>query len=320
MFRGRAVSMGILATVVVFHGAAYPWNGASHKLVNELAVDHLPFSMTGDSSGNNFLDQQTFLHDHASNPDWQKSYDSDESDRHFCDIDSLSGSYPSPYSTVPRVYATYLSVFGVSNGVIQWGGISDHYDRLVDLMRARNWVAAYQCAAELGHYVGDAVCPLHGTRYFYGYYTGDSRNVGIHSRYEDMASTYITALPTPAAPSSSYVADPLECGFQLIVDGNALVAALLAADLEAQTAAGGTTGTYEAELYSRLGAVAQSQMELGAQRLADLWYSAYIDAGSPSFAPGEIKFNFQAISATIPSGGWGIASATTYGPFGAFGW
>jgi hypothetical protein len=309
-----------LAAVLSPCGVAYPWGGANHKLVNASAVGYLPSSMTGDGSGNNFLDKKTYLRTHSTDPDWQKSYDGAESDRHFCDIDAKLSTYPAPFTTVPRDYAAYLSVFGISRGVIQWEGIRDHYDRLVDLMRARNWFAAYQCAAELGHYVADATCPLHSTVYYYGYGTGDSRNIGIHERYEDMAATYIIALPTPTPASPTYVSDRVECGFQLIAGGNSLVAALLDADIEAQIAAGGTTDPYPEELYDRVGADAQAQLVLGARRLADLWYSAWLDAGSPSLTPGGIKFNFQPLSKTIPSGGWGVAPEYTYGPFGAFGW
>ena len=324
MMRARCAGAIAVAAAVCLPSPAVPFGGDGHRLVNRHAVDNLPASMQDDGSGNAFGDMRLLLEYQATAPDWQKSYDGDENARHWCNIDSLLWAYPPPFDTVPRDQAAYLSAFGRDNGVLQWEGIEEHYGRLVGLMRARNWLAAYQCAAELGHYVADASCPLHCTRHFDGYRYWhplyDPRNVGIHSRYEsEMVTRHIPSLAT-APGSAVYVVDRVECGFALIAGGWNLFDEVLAADLEAQDETGGDSSpAYFQALYDRVGTDAEARLELAARRTSDLWYSAWIDAGSPSFSPAAIRFSFQALSPPAPSG-WGVSAEHPYGPFGAFGW
>lgn len=317
---------GAIAAVAVafLPHASLPFGSDGHRLVHWHAVEILPSRMRDDGSGNAFNDARSHLNDQATTPDWQKSYDGDESVRHWCDIDSRLSTYPAPFDTVPRDLSAYLSAFGRENGVIQWEGIGDHYRYLVGLMRARNWFAAYQCAAELGHYVGDVSCPLHCTEHYDGYQHWhplyDSRNAGIHSRYEgEMVSRHISSLTT-APGSAEYVADPVECGFEIISNSWYLFDEILAADIEAQEETGSTaSAAYYQALYDRVGADAKAQLELAAAKTADLWYSAWLDAGSPSFSPDAIRFTFQPLSsAAVP--GWGLAAEHPYGPYGVFGW
>ena len=298
-----------------------PWGGYSHRLVNWYAVENLPSGMIDDGSGNAFGDNQAFLRDHSSDPDLQKAYDLDESPRHWCDIDSQVETYPPPFDTVPRDYDTYVGIFGRDNGVVQWEGIRDHYDSLVELMRAQNWYMAYQRAAELGHYIADATCPLHCTANYDGQLSADSRNVGIHSRYEsEMIYRYITSIATTPG-SAARVEDRVELGFDIVSPSWYLVDDIMTADSEVQDLNGDYNfdDTYYQLLFDRLGTDAQAQLNLAAQRLADIWYTAWDDAGRPSFTQAALTVNFQPIGALAPTG-YGIDGGFDYGPFGTYGW
>lgn len=267
--------------------SALPWGGA-HSLVNWHAVDNLPPGMVDDGSGNAFGSMKGYLSEHASDPDSQKDpdnpdFDPLEAQRHWCDIDSNIAEYPPPFDSVPRDYVTYLIEFERDNGVIQWEGISDHYENLVTLMRAHEWALAYQQAAELGHYVADAACPLHATANYNG--APGSANEDIHERYEStMVDMHITAINT--VPNSvTIVEDPLELGFEILAGGQQLVSAIMAADLAAQqTWSIDNLGYYQA-LFELVGSDAQIRLDLASKRLADLWYTAWVEAGSPSFGP-----------------------------------
>jgi len=264
-------------------GSALPWGGA-HSLVNRYAVDNLPPEMVDDGSGNAFGDMRQYLSDHAFDPDLQKDPVTNplEAQRHWCDIDSKLDEYPPPFTSVPRDYVTYCEVFGRANGVIQWEGIRDHYEYLVLLMRAHEWAAAYQVAAELGHYVADATCPLHATVN----YDGEGINSGIHERYEStMVDMFISVIKT-TPNSATIVEDPLELGFDILAGGQQLVSAIMAADLVAYDQTGGDYNyDYYQALFDQVGSDAQGRLDLASKRLADLWYTAWVEAGSPSFAP-----------------------------------
>ena len=266
-------------------GSALPWGGA-HSLVNRYAVDNLPPEMVDDGSGNAFGEMRGYLSDHASDPDSQKETDPLEEERHWCNIDSKIDEYPPPFTSVPRDYAAYCSAFGRDNGVIQWEGIRDHYENLVALMCAREWATAYQQAAELGHYVADATCPLHATTNYDGQLSPDPRNLGIHGRYEGtMVDMYIPVINT--IPNSvTIVEDPLELGFGILAEGRELVNAIMAADLAAQDQTGSNeSAEYYQALFNLVGSDAQIRLDLASKRLADLWYTAWVEAGRPPFSP-----------------------------------
>ncbi|MCX6355206.1 MAG: hypothetical protein NTZ78_09940 [Candidatus Aureabacteria bacterium] len=228
---------------------------------------------------------KNFLSDHAFDPDFQKDTDLLENERHWCDMDSKIDEYPPPFTSVPRDYAAYCSIFGRSNGVIQWEGIRDHYENLVALMRSRNWLASYQQAAELGHYVADITCPPHATANFDGNLSSDSRNVGIHGRYEGtMVDMYIGTIST-APGSATTIEDPVELGFDILAGGQELVSAIMDADSAAQDLTGSNESEeYYQTLFNLVGADAQKRLDLAGQRLADLWYTAWVEAGNPSFS------------------------------------
>lgn len=266
--------------------SALPWGGTAHYLVNRYAVDNLPPEMVDDGSGNAFGDMRGYLSDHASDPDLEMDTDPLEKERHWCDIDSKIDEYPPPFTSVPRDYSTYCSVFGRDNGVIQWEGIRNHYEELVALMSVREWATAYQRAAELGHYVADATCPLHATANYDGQLSPDPRNLGVHGRYEStMVDTYISAINT--TPNSvAIVEDPLELGFGILAESQQLVDAIMAADLAAQDQTGSSeSAEYYQALFNLVGSDAQNRLDLASRRLADLWYTAWVGAGRPSFSP-----------------------------------
>ena len=322
----RRFIVPVIALFLLLHSEALSWGGYSHNLINWHAVDNLPPEMMDDGSGNAFGDNRAYLRDHSSDPDEQKGCDEEESPRHWCDIDLMIDDYPPPFDTVPRDYDAYVSIFGRANGVVQWEGIRDHYVSLVELMRVRDWYMAYQRAAELGHYVADATCPLHCTANYDGQLSEDPRNLGIHSRYEsEMISRFITSINT-TPNSATRVEDRVEMGFDTVSGGWSLVGAIMTADSEAQDIVGdgNFNDQYYQELFNRVGTDAQAQLDLAAARLADVWYSAWVDAGSPSFVPSAIRVNFQLIGSPSPSGwgpsGWGVDGGYEYGPFGTFGW
>ncbi|MDD5555994.1 MAG: hypothetical protein PHN82_01965 [bacterium] len=268
---------------------AFPWGSFGHRLVNRAAVDTLPAEMADDGSGFAFGDMKDELEYRSLEPDRRKRTDWREHARHWCDIDAKVERHPPPFDTVPRDYDAYVREFGRPNGVIQWEGILDTWERLGLLMAAGHWPLAYRAAAELGHYVGDAACPLHCTANHDGERSADPRNAGIHSRYESgMVNRYITridAVPGSALP----VDDPIELGFSLVATGQALVAGIMEADLSAQDAGGGAFDRdYYRELYALLGREARGRLELASRALAGLWLAAWEAAGRPAFGAGAM--------------------------------
>ncbi len=302
----KTFTVCLLCIFIIFTPVqAFAWGGTAHRLISDAAVDNLPAAMFDDSSGNAFNDNKAFLSTHSTWPDFIRSGGSDpnESPRHFNDLDNMflfNGSFPFPFTTISRDYNTYISQFasvgGRSNGVIQWEGYAEHYDSLVQAFRARNWHAVYRVAADLGHYVEDSHSPFHAVANFNGQLTG---NNGIHSRHEStMVNLFISAgdLTTrrsnPALGTSiQIINDQVELAFESLVQGFSLVDAILAADDAAVLIDPGYGITYYNEMFSQVGAQTITQMNDAAERLANIWYSAWVEAGSPNFDPTPvIKF------------------------------
>lgn len=266
------------------------WGTVGHQLINEYAVENLPDAMYDDGSGNGFNAWRGYLRGRALDPDNLRGVDSQESPRHFCDIDAQPELYPPPFTAVPRDYAQYVAAFGRSNGTVMWEGIAEHADGLRIALKARNWVAARAVAADVGHYVADSHSPLHGAANFNGQLTGQN---GIHARHEsNMVSRYFTNADmttrrsVPALGGSCVVVDDLvELGFSAIIESQEASVMVLGSDLLAFMADPSYGTAYYTQLFGDCGEMTRGRLNLAAQRLADVWYTAWVQAGSPEFSP-----------------------------------
>lgn len=130
----------------------------------------------------------------------------------------------------------------------------------------------------MGHYVGDAHMPLHLTLNYNGYSTNQS---GIHSRYEStMLNSYASQLQYNG-DSLIYIEDQSDYVFQFIYSNYVYVDSVLAADLEAKSIAGSYNSTYYQEMWNRTKNFTKMLFKSASNKLANLIYSAWINAGSP---------------------------------------
>ncbi|MBN1477386.1 hypothetical protein JXA47_11585 [Candidatus Sumerlaeota bacterium] len=300
----RALCRALLALAIAVIPLPLPgWGGFGHRLMTEAAVDNLPTAMFSDGSGNAFNDWRQFLIDHGSHPDALKSHDDLESPRHWVDMDT-DGIYTYPFDDLPRDLAEYLQVFDRDNGVNPWEGVSDHFDGLVQAFRTRNWNAVYRVAADLGHYIEDCTQPFHSTANYDGQFTG---NDGIHSRHEsELVNRHIVFADLQTRRSSPPLTDPMrdvtdrvEFGFDALIQGYSHIGPILAADNAARAVDPSYGVTYYQLMFAAIGDETIDQLEDGAQRLADLWHTAWVLAGQPSFDPAPQPRTAPVIDAVI---------------------
>lgn len=257
----------------------FGWGADGHRFINRAAVRFLPPAMA------RLIADSTFLSQHGPDADWRRDAQdtslTTEATRHYIDIDD----YPD-MRAFPHDHGAAVALYGWTrvkeNGVLPWATVWT-YDSLVARLRRNDWNAALQAAADLGHYVADAFQPLHTTKNYDGQNTG---NGGIHSRYESTmlnAQHYLSALAV-SPDSVRYIADPTAYMFDIVLHSLGLVDTLLRADTRAKqvsgwNGSGGVPDTYYAALWSFTRSVTLDQMQRAAQALANLWYSAWIDAG-----------------------------------------
>ena len=145
---------------------------------------------------------------------------------------------------------------------------------------------ALQFAADLGHYVGDAHQPLHVTANYDGAETG---NNGIHSRYEStmlQSYNYLNQISV-AAKHVHFIPVPIDTNFAFITHGNSLVDSIMKADNYAKAIDPAYNSSYYAALWEKTGALTQNQIQDATVDLANLWFTAAVNAGivSNSFIP-----------------------------------
>ncbi len=267
----------IAAAVAVAVTLAYAWGSTGHRIINLEAVIHLPPEM------NSFKADSAFYAAHASDADNRKvSGDTSfyaEAPKHFIDIDD----YPD-FHSLPHDLDSVLALYGwervKTNGLNPWATIWTFDSLTAQLARGDRATARYT-ASDLGHYVADAHQPLHCTRNYNGYLTG---NDGIHSRYESTMINLYQAALTIQPDSVHYIGAPLDFVFAAIDHSNSLVDSILAADTYAKSTSGwngsgSAPSAYYTALWAKTGALTQDQFQRATVDLACLWYTAWVNAG-----------------------------------------
>lgn len=255
------------------------WGSVGHRIINKNYSLSVPQEMS-------FLTVWSdTLASHASDADNRKGSDPNESPKHFIDIDA----YPE-FRANRRISHNYDSVvaqhglaFVIDNGTLPWS-IRITTDSLTAQFRRGAWSKAVLTASDLGHYVGDGHMPLHITENYDGQLTGQN---GVHSRYEStMIGRYTANLVYPG-DSARYITDKQNWIFAFLYSNYRLVDSVLYADSLSKVMAVGQYNTvYYQKLWEMTGAFTIDQFRLASNRLASLIYTAWVDAGRPSYATG----------------------------------
>jgi hypothetical protein len=269
-------------SLIVLCLALSSWGSKGHKKINGNMPACLPAQMS-------FLMPvwTGFVLNHASDADYRKDTDPDESPRHFIDIDN----YPVFVQTgrIPQTYDSIIAGFGytfvIDQGILPWATMTT-FDSLRNCFQRGDWNRSAFFAADLGHYVGDGHMPLHITANYNGVMTGQT---GIHSRYETtMIGKYETQIVYPA-DSAHYIGNVGGYVFSYLYEDYKYVDSVLLADTYATTLAGNTTSdTYYQALWEKSGPFTKLLMRNASASLADLIYTAWVQAGSPRMYPNAI--------------------------------
>jgi hypothetical protein len=235
-----------------------------------------------------FLDWANVLAAHASDADDRKDIDPNEGPRHYIDIDNYpvfleEGRIPQSYDSVVAIYG---EAFVIEQGVLPWA-TKTAYDSLVSCFQRRDWNKAGLFAADLGHYVADGHMPLHITMNYNGQFTG---NTGIHSRYEStMINAYISQI-NYLGHQISAISDVNNYIFDYLYNNYIYVDSVLLADDYAKELSGGSTSStvYKEALWNNTKNFTVPLFSMASKRLAELIYSAWVEAGKPSLNASEI--------------------------------
>jgi len=266
-----------LLALLAMPGIARPWGAQAHRWINSQAFEHLPQEMA------EFRRWVGVVAAYASEADRRKGIDGMEGPRHYIDIDRFpefhQGGLSHDLDSLKAKHGHRLDVY--SNGVVPWT-IAGVMETLSVAMATGDLSQVILRAADLGHYVGDCHQPLHCTENYDGQLTG---NDGVHLRYEiHMLDRNLDQL-RPASGRAEYVEDPLETIFATIPGTWIYVDSILAADRQARKRDPTYGQEYHRIMWDKTGRYTIDQIARAACFVADLWYTAWIDAGRPDFSP-----------------------------------
>ena len=264
------------ALFIVVSLSLISWGSLGHSTIGRKSVESFPASMTG------FQVWADSLSMHGSDADNRKSADTNESPKHYIDIDNYA-----EFLSKGRIASTYDSIVNQhsystvrSNGTLPWATMAA-FDSLKTCFQKRRWHDAMLFASDLGHYVADGHMPLHITANYDG---AQTNQIGIHSRYESyMVGTYISGISAYTGMPAVQITDVNKYIFGYIYKNYLYVDSVLTADKYATSTAGATgTTAYYTALWSKT-RFTTTLFKNASHALADLIYTAWLQAGSPAY-------------------------------------
>ncbi|MFA9389688.1 MAG: T9SS type A sorting domain-containing protein [Prolixibacteraceae bacterium] len=267
------ISVGILFTCWLLLSG---WGYKGHEIIGKNSA--LSFN---DEMGQ-FESWVTILANHSGDADKRKSWDKSEGIKHYIDIDNFP-----EFNTDGKISQNMDTLilkhgrdFLLDQGILPWATLRA-YDTLVSYFESKNFDGAALIAADLSHYVADGHMPLHITANYDGQLSG---NDGIHSRYE---STMINAHQNDLNYEGGEIVrieNVADYVFSYIYNSNRFVDSILQADNYAKKVSPSiTSAAYTDTLWQSTRKLTILQFEKASFSLAELIYTAWLTAGSPSF-------------------------------------
>lgn len=275
--------LSLLTSLLFLYSSSFGWGFFAHKWINRVAIESLP-----DEIRPFFQSHQTYLSEHAIDPDLWRQDDPDEQYRHYIDID-MYGSHP--FMELPRSFDAAQKKFGeetvIKRGIAPWWVVQT-YENLVETMRVGKPDSIIFVAAAMGHYVSDLHMPLHNVENYDGQLTG---NKGIHARFERwMIERYSEDMQLTVAKAHRFDV-PLDAIFEVVLESVQFAEAILAADSRAKVSgrvyrkSEDYDSEYYTALFQNLGGLAEKRMSQAAHTVGSFWYSAWVEAGKPHLVP-----------------------------------
>jgi hypothetical protein len=280
----RAIAALLLA-VAALPSRSHAWGLATHRAIEEAAIDTLPEPLRG-----YFRVHREQISDWSVEPDTvlKERYGREEAVRHFIDLD-LYGS--PPFASLPRTYSDAVRRFGEDvvkqRGTVPWA-IDEMHERMAHELRHGDWRAAGKAGAYGGHYVADATMPLHAVADYDGQKSGSP---GVHKAFEhEVVDADLRRIMRQVRPrlrparASEYDLDTV---FAALRESFAAAPQLLAADREARRRGGFGSAEYLAALDDRTRDLTTARLTRAVELCAAFWTSAWMQAGRPNPPAGQ---------------------------------
>ncbi|HEY9046221.1 MAG TPA: zinc dependent phospholipase C family protein [Ohtaekwangia sp.] len=264
------------------------WGFFGHQRINRLAVFALPPEMIGFYKKN-----IGYITETAVNPDRRRFIVVDEAPRHYIDLDHYGDS---ALYTLPRYWKDAVEKLTEDTlkayGILPWH-INRMYYALKDAFLVRDRDRILKLSAEIGHYIGDAHVPLHTTENYNGQLTGQE---GIHAFWESRLPELFSDQYDFFVGKASYIVNPQLAAWEAVEESHLAVDSVLEEERKLFSKSGDHKYSFEtkgrqtqkvfSQEYSKayhaaLRGMVERRMRAAIKLTADMWYTAWVDAGQP---------------------------------------
>ncbi|OHX67975.1 zinc dependent phospholipase C family protein [Flammeovirga pacifica] len=270
------------------------WGFFAHQEINLQASLLLP-----DEMFYFFKSNITDIKKGAIRPDQRKGLLDQEGSKHYIDLEYYDSLLITPLR-FDDALLKYSEDSLMSNGVVPWEVIK-HYYLLRKAFEERNAKLIIKYAGEVGHYLSDLHVPLHTTKNYNGQLTNQ---VGIHAFWEStLPETYYDQYVIDLH-RAEYIDDIPLTVWSTLEESHSLVKQVLDDEIKISKQLGdkgkyvvkrrgATLQLQPTKLYTKLyndavGDMVSERMKMSIQRIADFWFTCWVDAGQPDLK--ELQF------------------------------
>ena len=277
----------VLLLLSSYSSAIYAWGFYAHKKINKMAVFTLPPEMMVFYKKHIDLISET-----AVNPDKRRYVIEQEAARHYIDLDE----YPNP-STLPHQWtaakAHYSEDSLQAKGIVPWH-IMLMKSMLTKAFKEGDSKQILRISADLGHYIADSNVPLHTCSNYNGQKTNQQ---GIHGLWETRLPELFSENYDFFVGKAVYLKTPSTTVWEHILQAHNCLDSVLTFEKqlsekfpEDKKYSLDTRGTATIKTYSKeyaksyhdlLNGQVERQMMASIKELGDMWYTCWVDAGSP---------------------------------------
>jgi len=266
------------------------WGFYAHRKINNLAVYTLPPELFGFYKAH--IKEIT---KRATAADERRGVMANEAPKHYIDADHYEHSCP--LDTIPHNWEDALVLYTEdtvkSYGIVPWN-IDFVLYSLTKAFQEKDIESIIKLSADLGHYVGDAHVPLHCTENYNGQLTGQK---GIHALWESRLPELFDTAYDYFVGKAYFMESPSFFIWESITESFAAKDTVLRLEKELSDSfpeskkytfvkKGATLKKDYSEEFSTvyhnaLGNMVERRMQKSILTVGSLWYTAWVNAGSP---------------------------------------
>ncbi len=233
-------------------------------------------------------------------PDIRRYRSDSEGPRHFINIDHYCANPDSIQSVLPYTWSAATAKFSEDTlnkyGTNPWQ-IALTFNQLVEAFKQHNVRKIIRLSSELSHYVSDAHVPLHTTTNYNGQLT---KQRGIHRLWETEVPDLSWKNYRLYEIQTKYLESPLQSAWTIVQQSYRAVDSVLLSEKKlnsifpsdkignpeksGQKRANKYTEEFVKAYELELGGMHERRMRGAIEVTANMWYSAWIDAGQPNIA------------------------------------